>query len=63
MSDMSVTGTLNNADGVFDANTQAVTVAGEAIVSGGEYQASSGTQTFEILTVSGGTFSGSPTTH
>ncbi|MBI4944791.1 MAG: DUF2341 domain-containing protein, partial [Bacteroidetes bacterium] len=60
-----VTGSLTaannftNSAGVFDANgySYSVGVSGTAIISGGEYLAKTGTQTFNnSLTISGGTF-------
>lgn len=57
---LTVTGTLTNAYGTFDANGQAVTVTGLVEISNGNYLAGSGKQTFNGgLTISGGTFTGS----
>ncbi len=57
---LTVTSTLTNSNGIFDANGIGVSVTGVTTVSGGTYQASTGTQTFSGgLTVSGGTFTGS----
>jgi autotransporter-associated beta strand protein len=59
-SPLTVSGTLTNTQGLFDANGQAVTALGPATVSGGLYIASSAAQRFSGgLTLSGtGTFLG-----
>ena len=51
--------TVTNSDGTFDANDLRVVADGLTTVSGGEYQAKTGTHTLASLTVSGGTFTGS----
>jgi hypothetical protein len=59
-SGLTVTGTLTNAAGTFDANNQTVTVAGQATVAAGTYLAGTGAQTFTGgLTISGGVFTSS----